>query len=376
MYETLQFKSDSVIGSLEYGSDDQIKYPFLDDRATGGFVRRADFSISELIDPTYKRVVQRAKQRIEEAIRAGRVSTRTDKDREVEVLSFPAALMLVRLTKLDHLMNSYALAEAIRVESFLSKENREQMVENVFRSFLNLKVENTPVKGFDFRIDVSSYLKRATRIRDSKWRLINRVVENGRVMMLREELARLIREEMKDTILQRLRSTNISRVPEELDGVVKDLISQVPPPRPSFAALKIGPEDYPPCLKKALSLLEKGENVPHYGRFLMATYLLAAGKTVEEIMEIFPKSPDFKKSVTQYQVEHIAGMKGGHTKYSVPSCKTLQTHSFCFKDPLKCYEITSPLQYPSKKIPVSGDKGSSKTQGREEKRRDWTRTRR
>jgi hypothetical protein len=130
------------------------------------------------------------------------------------------------------------------------------------------------------------------------------------------------------------------------------------------------------CMKEALRLLENGSNVPHYGRFLMATYLLAVGKTVEEIMSIFPKSPDFKKSVTQYQIEHIAGMKGGHTKYTVPSCRTLQTHSFCFKDPVKCYEISSPLQYPSKKSPQTDTSKTGKRPPEKEKRRGWTKPRR
>jgi Eukaryotic and archaeal DNA primase, large subunit/LAGLIDADG-like domain len=117
------------------------------------------------------------------------------------------------------------------------------------------------------------------------------------------------------------------------------------------------------CVREALNLLEKGQNVPHYGRFLMASYLLAVGKTVDDIMALFPKAPDFKASVTKYQVEHIAGLKGGRTRYSVPSCKTLQTHSFCFKDPVKCYEILTPLQYPSRKRPENTAAKSGKTKG-------------
>jgi len=117
---------------------------------------------------------------------------------------------------------------------------------------------------------------------------------------------------------------------------------------------------------------------------LMATYLLAVGKNVDDIMALFPKAPDFKQSITKYQVEHIAGLKGGRTRYTVPSCRTLQTHGFCFKDPVKCFEISSPLQYPSKQSPApkeqpkrKGEKTKKETlRENNEGRKSWTKTRR
>lgn len=188
--------------------------------------------------------------------------------------------------------------------------------------------------------------------------------------------------------MQRLSAVNPPKLPPEIDSRVKKLIEVAPPPpRSAFTIINVSPENYPPCVRAALNMLEKGENVPHYGRFLMTTYLLAVGKSVDDIMALFPKAPDFKQSITKYQVEHIAGLKGGRTRYSVPSCSTLQTHSFCFKDPVKCYEITRPTQYPSTKTPgiVEGDakkskrgdpKAGRKTPQKEERRRDWTRPQR
>jgi DNA primase large subunit len=114
-------------------------------------------------------------------------------------------------------------------------------------------------------------------------------------------------------------------------------------------------------------MLERGENVPHYGRFLMATYLLSVGKSVDDIVALFPKAPDFKQNITKYQVEHLAGLKGGRTRYRVPSCKTLQTHQFCFKDPVKCYEISSPMQYPSRKNPELQNRSGSVTSSQRRK---------
>src|SRR5208337_4158510 len=104
----------------------------------------------------------------------------------------------------------------------------------------------------------------------------------------------------------------------------------------------------------------------------------------DEIVSVFPKAPDFKQSITRYNVEHIAGLKGGRTRYTVPSCKTLQTNGFCFKDPIKCYEISSPLRYPSKQILLSKDqpkkKGEKSRKGSRNEdaggRKEWTKPRR
>ena len=277
-------------------------------------------------------------------------------------------------------MGRYSLAEAKRVESLLKQEDNGKIIEDIFQTFLGVQLEHTAVSNLPgFKISMSDYVKRAVEFHKPEWKLVNRIVQNGKVYVSQTDLIRLIREEISDLIKQRLEATSVPKLPKELDAIVKHLIEIAPPPRSTFTTLKIAPENYPPCVKESLRLLENGENVPHYGRFLMATYLLAVGKTVDDIMGLFPKSPDFKKSVTQYQVEHIAGMKGGRTKYTVPSCKTLQTHSFCFKDPVKCYDISSPLQYPSRKIPPPGvesrSKKETKTATKEEKRRGWTKTR-
>lgn len=382
---------------MQFGSDDLAKYTFLPE--AGDYIRTLGVSIADLTGPDFRKVVERAEERIVEAIRSGRVSDKTTNNRDIEIMSFPVSLMLARSTKLDHLMDRYALAEASRVESFLKQEKNGKIIEDIFQNFLGIELERSGVPYYpNFKINLSAYLKRAAHFQRPEWKLVNRIVQNGKVFVSQNDLIRLIREEIRELIMQRLKAVNVPGLPQDLDAIVKKLIEIAPPPRSAYTTINVSPDNYPPCVVESLRLLEKGENVPHYGRFLMATYLLAAGKSVDDIMALFPKSPDFKKSVTKYQVEHIAGLKGGHTRYTVPSCKTLQTHSFCFKDPVKCYEISSPLQYPSKKVRMSdseadgtrrrgaASKGRKKSRGggngekekdeEEEGRRGWTKTRR
>jgi len=369
---------------LQFGNDDLAKYTFLPQASD--FIRAQGLSLVDLSSSDYKRVLDRAEQRVTEALGPGKVSDKIGESREIEIMSFPVSLVLVRSTKLDHLMERYALAEAIRVESFLKQEQNDRIIEDIFRDFLKIKLERSnDVHYPKFRISIEDYVKRAVHFHKAEWKLVNRVVQNGKVYIGQQDLIRLIREEIRQLIMQRLGEAKVPKLPQNLELIVKKLVSLAPPPpKSAYSIINVRPEDYPPCVREALNLLEKGQNVPHYGRFLMATYLLAVGKNVDDIMALFPKAPDFKQSITKYQVEHIAGLKGGRTRYTVPSCRTLQTHGFCFKDPVKCFEISSPLQYPSKQSPApkeqpkrKGEKTKKETLGENnEGRKSWTKTRR
>jgi DNA primase large subunit len=376
---------------LEFGSDDLAKYSFLPQ--AGDFIRAQGITVSDLASSDYDKVVKRAQKRVLDSIKNAKISPIIS-EKEIEIMSFPVALMLVKSTNLDHVMSRYALAEAIRVEEFLKKERNSKIIEELFNSSLGLELEHNRQNPSlpPFKIPLQEYLRRATQFHKSEWKLVNKIVGNGKVFLIQDDLIRLIREEIRVMIMQRLKDVKVSKLPANLQEMVNEIIRAAPPPPQSpYTIIHVAPENYPPCVRRALDMLDNGENVPHYGRFLMATYLLSVGKSVDEIVALFPKAPDFKQNVTRYQVEHLAGLKGGRTRYRVPSCKTLQTHQFCFKDPVKCYEITSPLQYPSRKGPdlarASDSKNSNRSYGKKEKanmqepsdrrgRREWMKTRR
>jgi DNA primase large subunit len=376
---------------LEFGSDDLAKYTFLQE--AGDFIRAQGVSLSDLASSDYEKVVKRAQKRVLDSIKNVKThSIITDK--EVEILSFPVAMMFAKSTNLDHVMSRFALAEAMRVEEFLKRERNGKIIEEIFKSSLGLELEhNTQNPSLPaFKIPVYDYLQRATQFHKTEWKLVNKIVGDGKVFLNQEDLIRLIREEIRMMIMQRLKEIKVSKLPEYLQELVNEIVRVAPPPPQSpYTIIHVAPENYPPCVRRSLDMLDKGENVPHYGRFLMATYLLSVGKSVDEIVALFPKAPDFKQNVTRYQVEHLAGLKGGRTRYRVPSCQTLQTHQFCFKDPIRCYEISSPLQFPSRKSPDLANSISSRKQDsknldknrsnilkRSDKRgkRDWMNTRR
>ena len=345
--------------SIELGEKDLAKYPFLDE--AGEYVKARDLSLVDMSQPDFNRVIGRAKKRVLQAIRSREVSGEIGTP-EIEILSFPIALMLVKATNLEHLISRYSHAEAIRVENLL-KDEREDLIVEMFRNILKINVILVTSKiGFsnlNYKIPIMDYLRRATHFHEIEWKLINRMVGEGYVYLKSSELIRLIRQEIENKIRDKLKEMVIPKLPDNFIKTIQELSSISPPPPKLSDMVKITPDKYPPCVTTALDLLKKGENLPHYGRFLLTTYLVNIGGSVEEIMSLYSRSPDFNERITKYQVEHIAGLRGGRVKYTCPSCRTLITHGFCFKTK-ECNEIRNPLQFGRKTNLKSNRKGNKK----------------
>src|SRR3989475_12194174 len=82
----------------------------------------------------------------------------------------------------------------------------------------------------------------------------------------------------------------------------------------------------PPCVRHLIDNLAEGKNVQHMGRFTLASFLVNIGAGEEDIVKTFKPASDFSEKMTRYQVEHIAGKRGGRTKYTRPQCPKHQTH--------------------------------------------------
>ena len=102
-------------------------------------------------------------------------------------------------------------------------------------------------------------------------------------------------------------------------------------------------KEFPPCIKHAIEVLEKGENLPHSGRFMLATFLLNKGQTVEQIAPLFKNAPDYNPKVTIYQLNQLSGTSGT-TEYKCPSCEKVLIQDLCFPVPA-CDNIINPLQF-------------------------------
>jgi DNA primase large subunit len=160
-----------------------------------------------------------------------------------------------------------------------------------------------------------------------------------------DKTVRLIRKELGNYIISKITNAPTPPMISGLENIVNEFISIGKDLTPSYTVTS---GEHPPCIKHAIKVLEKGENLPHSGRFMLATFLLSKGQTVQQIAPLFKNAPDYNERVTLYQLNHLAGTSGSGTQYSCPSCEKLKTQSLCFVTS-ECDNIINPLQFGKKR---------------------------
>jgi DNA primase large subunit len=332
--------------SIKLGTGDIAKYPFL--KEASDYIRETQFDFEEFNRPEMKYVIDRAAEKIETEVANGTVYEKLDKY-EIEILTFLVTIIIVKSISIEPILRKYSLFEAMRVEKFLTedlkKEKNEQkkrlLLFKIFGELFKVHVDIDPMDNRLFKVRVADYLMRASHFHEQEWKLINRLVHDGYVYLDADETVRLIRSELSTLIHDRVKSMTLSTLPRAIEAKVDELKAKL---EPKYAHRIYKTTDYAPCIKHALELMSRGENLPHSARIMLATYMLAIGKSIDEIVILFHNAPDYNEKVTRYQVEHLAGIRGSHTKYSVPSCQKLRSENLCFATE-KCDGIVNPIQF-------------------------------
>lgn len=327
------------------------KYPLLDEAKS----MASAFSFNEIGGEVYGR----AAERVVEAVERGIVSAKLG-DPLTEVLSFPVAMAMTAYLANDWLRRRLAYAEGKRIERSLTVEESDVLEFVARRFFKTVKpVESDDYADKrnygDYEMSFEEFIKATTDSglsREGYWKLVNRVVHKGYVYLSAADLARLVRAKAQTTVLNKLLEINPKSVPESVRRVVEEIKPRIGEAlsrtRNELAAI---PDDVPPCMKAIEARILAGEDVSHFENFALATYLLSAGRSVEEVLELFKHRSDYNERIARYQVEHIAGLRGGRTRYRPPSCEKLRTLGICVEAGKHCGRISNPLQYrPSRKI--------------------------
>ena len=350
-----------MIGALT--KEDLAKYPFCVEAVK--YIEGVGVTLSDLAKPGYRVILRRAFERIESAVKLGRV--RTDlTDLEVEVLSYPAALAILTIVGEPPLFRRYAVAEAKRIYEEL-RVDEDWKVKYLAESNFNWRIRDSSEGGF-FEMFFVDYLSVAPSFHAPSWKLVNRLVSKGWVRIQKYELARLISEAVRVRIVDRAESPPSGVVvPEEVAKVAEEARKLFQSYRKVIRIEEeySGPvveSAFPPCIRSILSDLLKGSSLSHMARFALTSFLINVGKSVDEVVSLFSLTADFNESVTRYQVEHIAGLRGSRIKYTPPSCSTLRTFGLCVGlevDPL-CSRVKHPLTY--YQIKAKGKKGEGKVE--------------
>lgn len=293
----------------------------------------------------------RAKQRVYASFDlASHLSAQTNIS-EIEIASFPLAILYVAGIGDRRLIERYALFEATQVNSYLDHEEHEDIILEIAKSF-NWDIDLEP-KSHVYTLHFAKYLEMGSKGRlfhDPKWKLIKRGLIKGRVRLLPGEVRRLLREDVKSQIENRAKQ-EIGKVPQEIQEDIDELkaaFQKMSPKLEEFDQIIHAQEsEYPPCVNELMKRVADGRHLSHVERFTVVTYLLHQGISVDSVVSLFSRVPDFQEDKTRYQVEHLAGQRAGRTQpYVTYNCDTLQTHGVCpnSADPI-CRTIRNPLTY-------------------------------
>jgi len=325
------------------------KYPFTNEAAE--YVRELDLKIEDMSEP----ILTRAEQRIEEALLNALVSTHSRND-EIEIPSFPVAVMMVASTADTLVKKRYALAEAKRVSLLLKDESTETITKLAENFNWKIKLVKAAVEEqtYNFTLHLTDFLKNTTEFHEKKWKLVNRTMLNGDVYLTKDETARLLAEEARRHVEKKLDVKGKFELPENVAERVERLKQMFATQRGKIQ-LEEFPKGvviaaFPPCIKSMYDGLRSGHHLSHIGRFALTSFLINIGMTAEDVINLYRSLSDFNERLTRYQVEHIAGGRGSRTRYIPPRCDTLRTHGVCTGMDEICRGLRHPLAYYRRKL--------------------------
>lgn len=334
--------------------EDLAKYPFLPEAAD--YVKELLLDINELTKPEYKRLLEHAEARVANCI-MGKPRDIIPRDiPEIEIPAFPVAIMLVTAVDDPLLKKRYALQEAKKMSQQLREEEKTEKIARI-AEFFNWKLAPAGNNGTHgsatFKLHFTDYLRNATVFHEKEWKLASRQIQNGEVLITKNDAARLLEEEIRRYVEKKL-ETEPPTLPEPLQQKVERLQAQLKT-RKNMMQLEETPkivtiDAFPPCIKALYDMAMRGQHLSHIGRFALTTFLVNIGMTPENVVNLFKTSSDFNEKMTRYQVEHIAGSRGSRTRYTPPKCETLNTHGVCpGKDDI-CRMVRHPLKYYNRKL--------------------------
>jgi DNA primase large subunit len=332
------------MASAGFTKNDLAKYPFL--KETAEYIKPLDLQIDDLASMGMDLVLKRAEERVNEAIITGSVS-RDYKQIDIEILSFPIALLLVIATENSFIKKRYALAEAKQALCDLVNEPKEKILKIAKDFDWKIRLSSNSDSPLDFTIHFTDYLRNASHLHDKKWKLTNSILLSGNVYLNKKDVTRLLEEEIRRRIEKRL-DMKSTKFPPELIMIaekLKKLAAENIEENVEELPKTIIQTAFPPCINAIYQAASSTHHLSQMERFTLTAFLLNIGMSTEKVSEIYKSFSDYNERLTRYQIEHIAGERGSGTRYTPPQCSILQTHGVCRNRDDLCRRIYHPLKY-------------------------------
>ncbi len=285
----------------------------------------------------------------------------TEEGRLLESFSYSYARLIVCASEQEVLISRWAQAEAERAERLLCVDDAALPI--IARTYLSqIEKVAAPASATNltttamgttgqakpggrggisdevWQVGLADFIEICPRITGERWRLINHEVNGGKVILgdrrmgSQQQLARLLRERIKEQIMaDALR--RMTEVTDELAvrladavGMATTLIQQASSERLELSGVE--QDDWPPCMRKAVRELEAGINVNHFGRLFLASISATIGLPKETCAGFFINAPDYNPKTTAYQIGHVYDRA-----YTPAGCAKLKLNACCAVQP-------------------------------------------
>ncbi len=322
------------------GSEALKKYPFL--RGAEELVE--GLSLTNLSD--FPRVLELAEKKIRYMLGLSR--ERDDPtDKRDAVAAFSASLAMASATGSRRLMRSYASALSRELEKELSTD-----APGIYKEVAASLGVPAEFDGKEFKMSLLDYLLLKGIDNEPDLLLPQLKIERGVVYFQVNVFRKLVSTVFRRTLVEKMESQMRELSAATIDPKVKETISSISAEfskrrgeEVDISSLSPIESLFPPCVKFWISEMNKGINIPHQARFLVATFLLSIDMSVDDVLKYFSHTPDYDERIARYQIEDLAGQRGSGKKYSVPRCETLRTSGVCTCRQGLCQHMTHPLLY-------------------------------
>jgi DNA primase large subunit len=323
------------------------RYPFLPE--SSAYLKERGITLDALVGSAiYEPARHAGRRRVMEALADGIIQERAltgEADCLVELLSYAVARIIVSCYADPVLIQRYAMAEAMATEERLKSEKLDFIIDMAVFMGMDVLQDNAAEASIHF----TDYLKHSSQIRADEWKLVNKGLDGGRLHVSGIELARLMRNAVDEKIVSELPLPVNDTIEESFRNSIDLVREEVERRKAKFEKESYGKVSFlrlPPCMKRLMSMMKKGENVPHVGRFALTSFLHTIGMSNDEILAVFSSSPDFKEQLARYQIDHITGKSSG-VEYLPPECATMKTQGICFDPDSLCRRkwLHHPLNY-------------------------------
>ncbi len=332
-----------MFGALDKTFIWAVKYPF--DKKSIELLSSLEISLEEILSD--ESFLEEARKKLKYILKEGKLIPTVSQNPYRDFVIFYIQVLLVRALGHTYIERRFIEVYSKFSSSFLSREdegNVEELAKNLGLSAELLNIDGNLYFGVPFY----EFFKLSKKLSDKYWKLYYFPLHKGYVLLNRKNFVRLLQEAIKVRLFEILLS--VENVPEEISEVAQKLLKEVEEFIPKTRRRQEGDfitrdiENYPPCIKYLLANIGKG--LGHSARFTLVAFLNTMGYSKDEIIQMFNVTPDFNERMTRYQVEHILGLRGGKTRYSVPSCRKIVSYGFCKADDIcKKYTILHPLKY-------------------------------